>query len=76
MGTSGALNPTKRAKKILKDLEFVKETYISYFLGHDEQKLKEINDIIHNIEEYVIELSVNKKHIEAELAQKIKNEAE
>lgn len=74
MGTSGAQKPTKRAKKILKDLEYIKETYISYFLGHDSDKLKEVNLIIDNIEEYVVELSADKRTVEAELAEKLKSD--
>lgn len=74
MGTSGALKTTKRAKRILKDLQFIKENYVSYSIGHHESEWKKAVARFSKIEDFIIELSAGKRVMEAELAEKIKND--
>ena len=74
MGTSGAEKPTKRAKRILKDLQFIKENYVSYAIGHHESEWRSALERFANIEDFIVELSAGKRVLEAELAEKIKND--
>ena len=73
MSTSGALKPTKRAKKVIKDLEFIKNNYLDYLLIPGSKERREINEMIQHIEDYIAELSADKRTVEASIAQKIKN---
>jgi len=72
MVTSGAQKPTKRAKKVLKELQDIKNTYIYWSVGHDDKQWKEALAKLSSIENYIVELSAGKRVMEAELAEKIK----
>ena len=74
MGTSGALKPTKRAKKIISDIEYIKENYISYYMDNTHKEYHEVISMFDVIEEYVVELSAGKRVLEAKLAEKLKKE--
>jgi len=74
MSTSGALKPTKRAKRVLKELQFIKENYVSYAIGHNESEWRSALEKFAHIEDFIVELSAGKRVLEAELAEKIKNE--
>jgi hypothetical protein len=74
MGTSGAHKPTKRARKVLKDLQFIKDNYVTYTIGHHEAEWKTALQRFQHIEDFIIELSAGKRVLEAELAEKIKSD--
>ena len=76
MSTSGAQKPTKRAKKLIKDLQMVKNTYISYYMPKDSDGYKEVLEVLAAVEDFIVEISAGKRVMEAELAEKIKNELE
>ncbi len=76
MVTSGAQKPTKRAKKLIKDLEMVKNTYISYYIPNETKEYKEIIRVLDSVEDFIVEISAGKRVLEAELAEKIKNDLE
>jgi predicted RNA-binding protein with EMAP domain len=76
MSTSGAQKPTKRAKKLIKDLQTVKNTYISYYIPSESAGYKEVMSILESVEDFIVEISAGKRVMEAELAEKIKNDIE
>lgn len=73
MSTSGAEKPTKRAKRIIKELESIKNTYVSYSIGHNHKEWKHVVSIFKEVEDYIVELSSERRALEAELAEKIKS---
>jgi len=73
MSTSGAEKPTKRARRVLKDLQFIKENYVAYCIGHNAEEWRKIDTIFSNVENFIVEMSAGKRVLEAELAEKIKN---
>lgn len=73
MSTSGAEKPTKRARRVLKDLQFIKENYVAYCVGHDPEEWKKVVDIFSSVEDFIVEMSAGKRVLEAELAEKIKS---
>lgn len=73
MSTSGAEKPTKRARRVLKDLQFIKENYVAYCVGHDSEEWKKVVDIFSSVEDFIVEMSAGKRVLEAELAEKIKS---
>ena len=74
MSTSGANKPTKRAKRIIKDLHFIKENYVSYSIGHNEAEWKLALERFTRIEDFIVEISAGKRVLEAEIAEKIRSE--
>ena len=76
MGTSGADKPTKRAKKVLKELQFIKDNYVQFAVGHDSKEWKAALEKFAVIEDYIVEIAAGKRVMEAELAEKIKSELE
>jgi len=72
MGLSGAVCPANRSKNILKDLQYIKETYVEYFLGGNESGLREASDLFSKIEKYIVEISEERKVLDAKLAEEIK----
>lgn len=72
MGTSGALKPTKRAKKVIKELEFIKNNYLMYILRPDTSEYIEVLTMIDHIQDYIIEISADKRTMEASIAHKLK----
>lgn len=76
MGTSGAEKPTKRARRVLKDLRFIKNNYVAYCIGHNSEEWRKVTDMFASVENFIVELSAGKRVLEAELAEKIKSEIE
>ena len=76
MSTSGAEKTTKRAKRIIKDLHFIKENYVAYAVGHHDSEWRNALEIFGRIEDFIVEISAGKRVLEAELAEKIKSELE
>lgn len=74
MSTSGAQKPTKRARKVLKDLQFIKDNYVNYVVGHHEQEWRAAVERFAHIEDFIVEMSAGKRVMEAEIAEKIKKE--
>lgn len=74
MGTSGAIKTTKRAKKVLKELHFIKDNYVAYSIGHHDKEWKIALEKFAVIENFIVELSAGKRVMEAELAEKIRSE--
>lgn len=76
MNTSGAEKPTKRARRVLKDLQFIKENYVAYCIGHNAEEWRKVTDLFANVENFIVEISAGRRVLEAELAEKIKSEIE
>lgn len=71
-----SIKPTKRARKVIKQLEFIKRNYVWYLLGPDESEWKKALARFAIIEDFIIEMSAGKRVMEAELAEKIKSDTE
>ena len=72
MGSSGAVCPTKRSKRILKDLQFIRDNYLEYLLGCNESEMKKADGMLSNIHDYIVEISAERKVLDAKVAEQIK----